>query len=159
MNASRRAIALLSTVGLALLPGCGGHLAGSQRALHVPAERPNGSAQEESGAQATLSAPLIHDLGLPLYPGAVPTQGGGFTVKSGHQAITAAYLRSSDALPKVEAFYAARLPHGSLKQYITQPGDGGVAAFSFSERAAAKSVTLSSDQSATIISLTTTRRR
>lgn len=114
---------------------------------------------ETSGPEAagTVAPSIARAIGLPVYPGAQPAEGGGLTVKSGASLVVAAYYRTPDALAKVESFYALRLPKGSLKAYLPAE-NGGTAAFLFWVRTARKQVTLSTDGANTIIALTSTTK-
>jgi len=59
-------------------------------------------------------------LGLPVYPGAVPSKGGSFsshTKQGGAQIVT---IETNDPFEKVYAFYKANMPPGSEKMKVGQ---------------------------------------
>lgn len=105
-----------------------------------------------------VSALLSKHIDLPIYPGALPTSDG-IAVKGAHGGkVFAAYYRSSDALPKVEAYYTGRLPKGSLKMYVNE-ADGGTADFLVDKGRMQKQVVLASDRGGTLIALSTTTKK
>ena len=121
--------------------------------------RPSGPAVR-GGPAATaetsvVSAEISKAIGLPVYPGATPTEGGGVTVRSGSKLITAAYYKAAAPLSAVERFYASRLPRGSLKAFISQQG-AGTANFVIAQSKATKQVILSVDAAGTILQLSVT---
>lgn len=72
--------------------------------------------------------------------------------------IFGAYYRSQDRLSKVEAYYAARLPRGSLKMFIDQ-ADGGLADFLVADKTTQRQVVLVSDQAGTLVQLTASLKK
>ncbi len=111
--------------------------------------------QPAASPQSHIDPSVSIRIGLPVYPGAAPAEGGTVERKLGASVVSAAYYRSADSIVKVEAFYAARLPKGSLKIFINE-SDGGMASFSFASGAAHKQVILSADSGGTIIALSST---
>ncbi len=126
-------------------------------ALFISACAHGASEQTELRHQAEVASALGKQVNLPVYPGAVATQGGGAELRHGSRAITAVYYRTGDALPKVERFYASRFPKGALKEYINT-GAGGLADFSMTRGRNVEQVTLSSDSDGTVIALMLTRQ-
>ncbi|MBC5805107.1 MAG: hypothetical protein DLM53_01565 [Candidatus Eremiobacter antarcticus] len=114
--------------------------------------------QQAASPESHIDASVSSRIGLPLYPAAAPAEGGTVERKSGVGLVSAAYYRSPDSIAKVEAFYAARLPKGSLKMFINE-SDGGTASFSFASGTAHKEVILSADSGGTIIALSSTAKQ
>jgi len=115
-----------------------------------------GCARHDAAAPESHIDPSVsRRIALPVYPAAAPAEGGTVQRTSGATAVSAAYYRSPDSIAKVELFYAARLPKGSLKMFINE-SDGGAASFAFALGTTHKEVTLSADSGGTLIALTST---
>jgi hypothetical protein len=113
--------------------------------------------QDAASPESHIDASVSRRIALPVYPAAAPAEGGTVERTSGATVVSAAYYRSPDSIGKVEAFYAARLPKGSLKMFING-GDGGTASFAFASATTHKEVTLSADSGGTLIALTSTMK-
>ncbi|HLW38475.1 MAG TPA: hypothetical protein VKR99_08615 [Candidatus Eremiobacteraceae bacterium] len=105
-----------------------------------------------------VSQAVTKQLALPLYPGAQPTADGVHVNGPHASEIFAAYYRVNDPLAKVERYYVARLPKGSLKMYVNE-SDGGTADFAIAVPGLQKQVVLASDRGGTLIALSTTKTR
>jgi hypothetical protein len=110
---------------------------------------------EASQSPPVVSANVRRHLALPLYPGAQPTTNGIFIKRPSNGEIFAAYYRSPDPLVKVERYYAARMPKGSLKMFVNE-ADGGTADFLVQASRVQKQVVLASDRGGTLIALSAT---
>ncbi|MBC5826004.1 MAG: hypothetical protein GIW99_08440 [Candidatus Eremiobacteraeota bacterium] len=124
----------------ALLSACG-------RSVSIPpAPRP------------AASVAVMRTIGLPVYPGSAPTEGGSAVASRRGHSVIAAYYRTPDSLERVEKYYAARLPKKSLKMYLHLNGQG-LADFSVTRAGVTKQVTLSQSEADTIIALSAVRGR
>ncbi|MDQ6781521.1 MAG: hypothetical protein M3Z37_10275 [Candidatus Eremiobacteraeota bacterium] len=125
-----------------------------------PQSSPSTTSAPAAGASRTpiVSAAVSRQLGLPVYPGARPTSDGVVKPSSHGGTIVGAYYRSADPLSKVEAYYGARLPKGSLKMFINQ-ADGGIADFLLADKGVQRQVVLVSDQGGTLVQLTAIKKK
>lgn len=137
-----RSVALAAAIALACV-ACSQDRGGSSRATEAP---------------ATVPPALSLAIGLPVYPGAVPVQGGGVTARSGTLTVVAAYYRTVDSLAKVELYYETRLPKRVKKDYI-KATNGGLANFLLVDGAVRRQVTLTTDADGTVIGLSATSPR
>jgi len=119
----------------------------------------NSGAPTHSQAQKfVVRHSVLRTIGLPVYPGSAPTEGGSAVAARRGRTVIAAYYKTPDSLDRVVKFYAARMPKRSLQMYLHTNGQG-VADFAVTHAGVTKQVTLSQSDADTIIALSAAKGR
>jgi len=96
-------------------------------------------------------AKVLHQIGIPMYPGMVTIEGYDTTGRQG-QDIKALFLRTQDPISQVVAFYKANVP-SPTKGTVLINGSSGMANFTYHDGRVEKQITLTTGSNATEIEL------
>jgi hypothetical protein len=96
----------------------------------------------------------LSKLGLPIYPGAVAAENGGYSASGKEGTSQMAVLTTTDSFDKVYDWYKARMPAGSEQMKVSS-GSGSVATFVIGKQGdkEQKTVEITSDKDKTSIML------
>lgn len=154
----RRFLAL--GTAFAVVAGCASHKAATVNAASTTSSGPLASqtvtnATDQGTPTVGKDAVDPSSLGLPLYPNADPAQTEGYEQHTKRGDSKFVVMATSDPFESVEAWYLARMPHGSETQHTSAP-DSKLAHFDESDEGgqAVRSVQISWTGGETSIMLT-----